>query len=275
MPGTRGYTTTGTRAAAWTSRCGGPAPAGGRGTFRLGAQVYRRTYPNYVSLLDLATGLDTERDEKDYVGILPRVGYSWVRETGISWEAEYSLFSKRLGDKRVVDRNGVLTEEKQRDFLHVLKAGACYRFRGGLTLGLDAAGGLNSSNQNFYDGLGTLTLADDVFTPDFYDYTSWRIAPRISYAFSAFPLTAGISCAFETVSYDERKAKFADGTYKDEDQWERRREVSMDLRYELTDTWSVVGRWQRTRASSNNDDERTYRYDYTTDSISLGIAFSY
>lgn len=247
----------------------------GEGAFRLGVQYYKRRYPNYDSLLDLAIGLDTEKDEKDYRGWIARLGYDWIQETGFSWQAEYSLLHKRLKDKRVVDENGALTEDKQRDFWHTLELNGWYRFDRRLTVGAVFTSGLYQSNQNFYDGLGSLTLADDVFTPDFYDSTSLRVEPYTSYTFPGFPLTATLSYAYEKVDYDDRTAKFADGTYKAEAQWEARHEVEAELRYRFGQYWSIVGLWRHAKASSNNDDERTYRYDYETDSYSLGVSFSY
>jgi hypothetical protein len=247
----------------------------GEGTFRLGLQYYERRYPNYDSLLDLAIGLDTEKDEKDYKGWIARLGYDWIQEKGFSWQAEYSLLYKRLKDKRVVDENGVLLEDKQRDFWHTLEINGWYRFERGFCLGTVLTGGLYRSDQNFYDGLGSLTLADDVFTPDFYDSTSFRVEPYVSYTLPWFPLTATLSYAYEKVDYDDRTAKFSDGTYKAEEQWETRHETEAELRYRLGQYWSIVGLWRHVKASSNNDDERTYRYDYETDSFSLGVSFSY
>jgi hypothetical protein len=99
---------------------------GGKGSLKLGAQYYQRRYPNYISLLDLAdlennrSLLNTEKDEKDYHGIIASANYDWIKERGLSWAADYSMLYKRLDDKRVVDSNGVLSSEKQRDYLHSL-----------------------------------------------------------------------------------------------------------------------------------------------------------
>ncbi len=247
----------------------------GAGVLHAGVQYYERHYPNYDSLLDLAVGLDTEKDEKDYRGGIARLGYEWVQEAGFSWQAEYALLYKWLEDKRVVDENGVLQGKKQRDFWHTLELNGWYRFTRNLSLGMAITGGLYRSNQNYYDGLNTLTLADDVFTPNFYDYTSWRVEPFVAYTLPGFPLTATLSYAHESLDYDERTAKFADGTYKAEEQWEHRRETQAELRYRLDTSWSIVALWSHVKASSNNDDERTYRYDYETDNFSLGVSFSY
>ncbi len=247
----------------------------GAGTLHAGVQYYERHYPNYDSLLDLAIGLDTERDAKDYRGVIVRLGYEWVQEAGFSWQVEYSLLYKRLKDKRVVDENGVLTGKKQRDDWHTLELNGWYRFTRNLSLGITLTGGLYRSNQNYYDGQNTLTLADDVFTPGFYDYTSYRVEPFVAYTLPWFPLTATVSHAYENLDYDDRTAKFADGAYKAEEQWEHRHETQAELRYRLGKSWSIVALWRHVKASSNNDDERTYRYDYETDSYSLGISFTY
>jgi hypothetical protein len=47
------------------------------------------------------------------------------------------------------------------------------------------------------------------------------------------------------------------------------------LQYYLTDNWSIIGLWQNLTQRSNNEDERTYRYEYTLNNYSLGVAYKY
>ena len=93
--------------------------AGGSGLLSVGLQYYKRHYPNFTSLLDLAvenedlgliSALDTEKDEKDYRGILPMVEYLWVSNSGFSWNTKYSVLYKKLDDKKVVALNGMLPD---------------------------------------------------------------------------------------------------------------------------------------------------------------------
>ena len=134
---------------------------------------------------------------------------------------------------------------------------------------------MNMSNQNYYDGLGTLTLADDVFLPDYYDYYLYRLEPKIFYTFTLFPLTSSLSFAYQNIDYNDRKAEFMDGTYKDEEQWESQKEINFRLRYDINRNWSLLAWWQNLAARSNNDDERIYRYDYTINNYSIGVSFRF
>jgi hypothetical protein len=142
-------------------------------------------------------------------------------------------------------------------------------------VGLDLTGHLNRSNQNYYDGLGTITLEDDVFTPRFYDYHSYILRPNISYAFSWIPLTATFSYSYQKLKYDYRKARFKDGSYKEENAWEAQELLECIIRYDLTENWDLIGAWEYLTASSNNDDESVYRYNYRVIYYSLGIAYRF
>jgi hypothetical protein len=254
---------------------------GENGTLKLGAQYYTRRYPNYASLLSL-TGLDsiqgykTEENEKDYHGVIARAGYNWIQESGFSWGMEYSVLYKKLDDKKVIDENGMPSSEDQRDSLQSLDFGFWYMFDidGGLKLGLDLNDSINNSNQDYYEIVGPGPL-DYELTHGFYDYNSYRITPNASYTFALFPLTTGLSYAYEKTDYSNRRAKFSDGLYKDDKHWEILQEINLDFRYDLLEDWSVFAQWQWIDARSNNDDERVYQYDYTANSYSVGVSYKY
>ncbi len=250
---------------------------GADGTLKLGAQYYKRRYPNYDSLLDLATGLGIERDEKDYHGLLAKAGYDWSKKSGFCWGADYYLLYKRLDDKKVVGSDGVLTSEEQEDYLHSLdlRFWRTLDVDGGLRVGLDLNYSLNRSNQNYYDGMGTLTLADDVFLRGFYDYNSYRIRPNISYTFALLPLTPSFAYSYQRTDYTERRAQFSDGTYKTDKQYETQNEISLGVRYALFEDWSLYVRWQYIVVRSNNSDESVYEYDHTVNNYYVGVSYRY
>ena len=252
--------------------------AGGAGTGSATVQYYHREYPNYTSLLDLATGLGVEEDEKDYTGVLVRAGYSWFKELGLSWTANYSMLYKLLDDKKVVDGNGFLTDDTQRDQLHTLDLSGWYLFDMGLKLGLGLNLGLNNSNQNYYDGMGTIPLDDDVSIPSFYDYVSYGVRPNISYTFGAFglfPFTATYAFTFRETYYSDRLAKFSDSTYKPDKQEDDQQEHFFELRYDVNRRLSLIGRFQHLTNRSNNDDESVYRYDYKVYNYFAGVHLRY
>jgi len=136
-------------------------------------------------------------------------------------------------------------------------------------------GGLKRSNQNYYDGMETILLSDDEFTPDYYDYNQYRIIPNISYTLAFFPLTASLSYRYQNTRYTDRRAAFQDGMYKADLQRDVEQGVTAGLRYDFSDHWSAVAQWDHTEARSNYDDERVYRYDYVINTYALGIAFRY
>jgi hypothetical protein len=252
--------------------------AGGMGSFQIGGQLYSRKYPNYVSLLDLATGLGVEEDVKDYHGVLVRTGYSWLQQTGFSWLANYSMLYKFLDDKKVVDENGVLNDDDQREQLHTVDLNFWYLSNMGLKAGLATTLGLNDSNQNYYDGMGTVPLDDDVFTPNFYNYYVYRLRPNIAYTFGAFglfPFTASYAFAFGETFYTNRKAKFADGTYKSDDQKDKAQEHFLELRYDYNRRVSLIAQFQHITNRSNNDDENFYRYNFKVYNYYAGVHLRY
>jgi hypothetical protein len=251
---------------------------GGEGTLKVGVQFYRRDYPNYVSLLDLATGIGVEEDEKDYHGVITRARYNWTQKLGFSWGAEYSLLYKNLDDKKVVNSNGLLTSTEQRDYLHSLDLKCWYvldNIDGRFRVGLDLNGSLKDSNQNYFDAMGTLDPSDNVSLPDFYDYRSYRIRPNISYTFALFPLTSSFAYSYQKSDYIDRRARFSNGIYKNDKQWETLEEVEIGLSYDLTKNWALMAQWQHIVGRSNNDDESVYRYDYRINNYSMGISYSF
>lgn len=262
---------------------------GMNGTLNLGLQYYEREYDNYTSLLsqslgfgylDTSTALDDEKDEQDYDGIIATIGYSWIRPFGFSWETSYSWLNKDFDDNKVVGSDGVLTGEGREDDVHSLDVDLWYTIDvdGGLKLGLDLAGSMYDSNDNFWDGRrpDTSGLIDpDNFTPDYYDYDLYRIRPNISYTFALFPLTPSVSYSYEKKEYDERFAQNADGSYKADKQEDETQIVTVGLRYDFTDNWAALAEWKMIDQDSNNEDERTYTYDYTVNQFAVGVSFKY
>jgi predicted porin len=247
------------------------------GALKLGLQYYQREYPNFQSLLDLATGIGLERDERDYDGTLARIGYAWGNKTGPAWAADYYLLYKDLEGKKVVDANGVLTDEAQKDYQHGLELRTYYVPAGnpGLRLGLDISGGLYRSNQNYYDGLGTIGLSDDKFMTDFYDYNSYGVRPNLSYTFSALPLTPSFSYAYRKTDFLGRLAQFPNGTYKEEKQEEELNAIEVGLRYDLLKNLSLYTRLQYLKVRSNNDDQTVYSYDHEVTNFYAGLSLRY
>jgi len=256
----------------------------GRGSLMFGIQYYKRHYPNFSSLLDLAaendvigpyTDLDTEKDEKNYGGILTLIEYLWGSNEGLSWSSEYSYFYKLLDDKKVVDGNGKLTHEKQQDHLHCLNFRLSYFLTENLKAGISFGGSLNRSNQNFYDGMGTYSYLDDVPVPNYYDYNAYDIQPEIMYFFDRFPVAITLSYSFHKTVYGYRKAKNNAGFYTGNNQWETMRKFFLGLEYTISKNWNLAANWNHIISESNNDDESFYMYDYTLNTYALGASYKF
>ena len=169
----------------------------------------------------------------------------------------------------------MLTDEEQEDAFHTLDLKAWYFFGEDFRLGLDLMAMLKDSDQNYYDALDTLNIADDVFIDDYYDYFLYRVEPNVSYTFALFPLTVYGSVAYERSDYDERLAQFPDQTYKDDEQWEEQKILKAGLSYALNDNFSLVTEYEHTNYDSNNEDESVYQYNYWVDVFSAGLRFRF
>ena len=258
--------------------------SGGSGILTFGIQYYKRHYPNFVSLLDIAvdnqylglvSALDTEKDEKDYGGILARIEYLWVSPRALSWSTEYSVLYKHLDDKKVVDMNGSLTDTNQVDYLHTLTGKITYDSARHAHAGLTLVAELNDSNQNFFDGRNNFDYAYHISTRDYYDYYGYGIQPEITYTLSPIPITLKANYTFHKTRYFHRKARTAEGDYLSQKQKDTLHSFCIGMGYSLSDQWGIHADWTNTRSDSNNADERYYLYHYTLDIFSFGISFQY
>jgi len=254
---------------------------GENGELKISAQYYAREYPNYAPD---RRGLDPDfasiglfEDEKDYHGIIGKMRYSWIEAAGFSWSTEYTLLYKRLDDKLITKSNGVLSSsEKQRDYIHEMDLKFWYFFddiAGGLNVGLDLGCRIYKSNENFL--FGTNPANFDV-NKDFFDYTSYRVVPNVSYVFEFLPLMARLSYSYETLDYSDRWAKDNLGSWaaKDE-QWEHTHDLVFGLKFEFSEKLSFLAQWENIKTRSNNDDESVYEYDYRVNNFLLGAKYTF
>ena len=252
----------------------------GTGRLRMGVQYYKRHYPNYDSLLDLVTGIATEKDERDYNGLLTKIAYNWRGESGFSWGTNYYLLYKRLDDKKVVDvPSGELSSKEQRDYFHNLRLRLGYDIQdvdGRLYMGIDINGSIYDSNQNYYDGMGTFPdLSDDTPIADYYDFYLYGVRPNILYTFAIYPITTGLSYSYEKTDYRDRRAQFSDGSYKRDKQYETRHVIRFNVSYRLFENLSVYGQYQYLDVNSNNDNFSTYEYDHSVHYFYLGVSIRF
>ena len=221
----------------------------------LSLQYYRRNYPNFKSLISLASPTAPETDEKDYDGY--RLTFKYLRNNpyGLSVEAAYRPLWKRYTDKLIVGSDGVLISgDKRRDNQHEFNFNLRYPATERLSLYLDNEIVINRSNQNFYDFRGTLVLADDVFIGKYFNYTSYMLKPRVSYDLplgEQKDLTLQLSYSYLDKQYAHRKAQSATGLYTAEAQEDKFHTFSFGLSYPLTKKIKAITLFNYTIAKSN------------------------
>jgi hypothetical protein len=239
-------------------------------------EYYRRQYPNFQSLISLATPTAPEEDEKDYDGYKLIFGYLRENPQGLSLEATYQPLWKRYTDKLVVGSDGVLIDgDKRKDNQHTFDLNFRYPATKRFTLYLDNELILNRSNQNFYDSKDTIVLSDDEFIDDYYEYTSYMIRPKVSYDIAVKEdkdLTVHLAYAFLDKEYSDRKAQSSSGAYTTEDEEDKFHTFSFGLSYPLTDKVKAIALFDYTIAKSNMEYEKYYRYNYDLMSIACGIS---
>jgi len=245
----------------------------------LGGEYYHRQYPNYQSLISLATVTAPETDEKDYSGYRPTVTYKY-KNSGFGCNLLYSPLYKDFDDKKIIDTNGVLTDEVREDWFHYGRLNLSFLPKGSsIMYGLTLTGILIDSNQNYYDSKGTITLSDDVFTDNYYDFRSLNINPKLTYIQKIenrkAPATYTLGYAYQVRDYDDRKAQMIDGSYTQETQLDETHSVNLQAVYPITDNISAVATGKYTKGLSNMKYQTYYRYKYDSYYAGAGIRIKY
>ena len=256
------------------------------GSLKLGMQYYERRYPNYESFFysNVTPIGDPEiKDDKDYLGIITKLEYFWIKDSGFCWGTTYSLLYKRLHHREVIESLDSISNSNERDYIHDLLFQFWYYLDdvdSGLRLGMDLSGGLFRSNQNYVD-----SDRDGLhFIPDYLDYDSYRIRPNVAYTFEMIPLTITASYAYERIEYTDRKAKrmvFDPGLpewvpeLKTNDQWETKDEVVFLVEFDLTREVTLLAHWQYLNMDSNNEYEGVYEYDYSLNYFMVGARLEF
>ena len=245
----------------------------------IGGEFYQRLYPNYKSLISLATVTAPEADEKDYLGYRPVLKYKYASNK-LNCAFLYSPLYKDYQDKKVIDSNGVLMDEEREDWFHYTNLNLSYLLEGTpIALGLGITGILVDSNQNYYDSKGTVTLGDDIFTSNYYSFKSLNLNPRLTYIHKIEgkknPATFTLGYAFLIRDYDDRKAQEVGGVYTTDTQLDKSHTISLQAVYPLTQQVSIVGTGNYTKATSNMDYQTYYRYKYESVFLGGGLRIKY
>lgn len=245
-----------------------------------GIQYYRRTYPNFKSLISLATVTAPETDEKDFDGIKASFGVEEISASGISWELKPSALFKFFTDKKLMEDDGVLSESaKRRDY--VISAdlnGDLPLEKDRWVLSADNSLTYNHSNLDFYDSRGTLVLSDDVFTKDYYAYLSLFTYPYITYYHPLgkgrnFTVRGGYSFLYR--HYPGRKVQELDGAYTDSKERDYEHALHLSTLFPISKELSWVSYFDYTWEKSNQKYERYYWYNYNVYQVQTGISVEF
>lgn len=246
-----------------------------------GFQYFRRTYPNYKSLISLAVTTPPETDEKDFDGIKFSWGFDEISKKGLSWDIKPSLLLKFFTDKKLIRDDGTLdTNAKRRDYVLANDLDFDVPILGSDRWVLSADSNLtyNHSNLDYYDSRGTLILNDDVFTKNYYTYFSVLTYPYITYYHligkeKKFALRGGYSFLYR--HYPGRKARDAGGAYKNSKQRDKEHAVHVSASYPLTKQLSWVTYFDYSWVRSNQKYEQYYRYNYNVYQVQSGISIEF
>lgn len=239
-------------------------------------EYYRRKYPNFKSLISLATPTAPEEHEKDYDGIKFTLAFLEQNPDGLSFEVEYQPLLKYFIDKLAVDSDGVLISGRKReDNQHTANVNFSYPFSKRLTFGLDYQMIFNRSNQNFYDSRDTIILSDDIFTSHYYSYKSFGVKPKITYDIPLTKeknLTTYLNYSYLDRIYSDRKAQGSNGAYTDSREEDQYHTIGVGFSYPLTNKIKALCLFNYTKAKSNMKYEEYYRYNYDLMSIACGVS---
>jgi len=241
----------------------------------LGGEYYHRKYPNYQSLLSLATVTAPEKDEKDYNGYRPILKYKYITPN-LNSALMYSPLYKDFIDKKVINSNGVLEDDRREDWFHLVNINLTYLPSAfPVAPGLGLTGIIVDSNQNYYDSSGTVTLLDDTATKHYYSFMSLNVNPRLTYIHKLKdknkPATVTLGYAYLVRDYSDRKAQKADGTYTDDNERDQTHTIRLQATYPLSKNVSAVATAQYVKAKSNMKYETYYLYGYESYIGAAGI----
>ncbi len=245
-----------------------------------GFKWYIRNYPNYKALIALATTTAPEEDEKDFNAFEFQAGWQYSNLRTFSLECGYSSLMKFFTDKKIIDADGVLEDDEREEYRNSLRLKASYTPVPGRGFQYNCLSEFvyNTSNQNFYDSRGTTSLADDVFTPDYFDYLSIEVHPRVSYIVKdGDKTTAVIEAGYDFLvrDYTDRKAQMKNGTFTSKEQRDYQHVFTGTLEIPFDEHLSWVTKYDYIINDSNMDYEQYYEYSYTMHRVLSGISLSY
>jgi len=256
-----------------------PNTKAGKSTLAIGGEYYHRAYPNYASLISLATETAPEKDEKDYNGYRAILRYKYIGNR-LQCAALYSPIFKDFDDKKIIRSDRYLTDDIRHDWFHYGRVELSHLPENSkVALGLRLTGILLDSNQNYNDSKNTIASDDDVFTSNYYSFKSLTTNPYLTYIHRVEdkknPATVTLGYSYLIRDYDDRKAQNGDGSYKTDTQLDQTHTVSLQAVYPINEHLSALALAKYTKAASNMRYQTYYRYRYDSVYLAGGIRIKY
>ena len=244
-------------------------------TFNVSTEYFHRKYPNFKSLIYLATQQNVDKNEKDFDAV--KFSFSVSKEEPVKMEILFYIMLKYFTDKHLVREDGTLdVNNKRRDEVYNLDFNFTFPLRDNISFCLNNTFFFNHSNLGFYDSKNTLTLSDDYFNSKYYTYWYYFIFPHLIYylplsekKYVEFKL--GYSLLFRKYLY--RKAQTEDGIYGTKRQRDLEHTIHFSLKWPLTRKINWILKFNYTLCRSNQRYEAYYRYRYDIYQIRAGFSF--
>lgn len=237
--------------------------------FEVGYKFYRRQYPHYEGLYYKAYKKGPRWIE-DYNGHkiwLEGNIYQGEKKYFFKYTGLWKLYTDDL--VQIKPKSGIeypFSDEKREEKINWLEIGFGNNLSNWLVVKLIGEMSERRSNQNYYD---TKTPA---FYSHFFDYNEYKISPSL------------IFCLYETIDchlnysyiykkYKKRPAQDEKGNYLKEKLYKQDHILGLITSYPLSKRCGLKVRFYYDISKSNTAYEQTYKYNYQSINLSLGIKY--
>lgn len=239
-------------------------------SWRAGLDYYRTRFPNYGKgqVRQLGAELGSGRNVLDFTAVdLPLAADLSLGRQRLELKLLTSL--RHFPDQNIID-NGNPTSDKRRDLYAGFTAGATRPLSkaGGLesVAGLDLGYNVLSSNQ------GSVDVNSKIARDNFYSYGELSAGPRVHFRWRK-SVTGSLSYSYARRAYADRPAQHLGGADKGEPILSHTQTFRLSLAMPVADGFSLKLSGALQHADSNMQNEGTYRYNYSSSTYLLGVAW--
>lgn len=244
---------------------------------RLAYDYYILAFPNYQSLesasdpsLSRELAGENVLDSKSHLATFTM----WSPFPGglrADWSAYYNM--RDFDDQTLVDAQGQLTSAKRADKTLSMSAGLGARpwswGESRWVADFDFSFGMNDSNQNHFDVNKTR------FIGEYYDYTQWALRPTLTAAFGSTPWVLTAGAGYSRRDYDSRPVQNAAGDYLTANTQITETSIHLGVSFPYSKTFKVRMAGNLAWSDSNQEYEKTFRYNYKIANYMIGFSYAY